>query len=889
MSIIKIEYQKFLEKEFNNLNEYEKTISNIIWDNLDQIRSNRRANGMRNRVVSELIIQNANKLNTQADFQESEFESDSQLFTALNKLRVESFRGFRHEEEFDLSKNYTFIYGPNGSGKSSFCEALEYSLLGSIAEANKKRINTEDYIRNVDSNRSEFPILTGSYDNEIKEIQPSPSLYEFCFIERNRIEGFSRITANAPSIRQEQLSTLLGLEDFNQFVSEFSSKINNERNTYIDCVGVKAEKLKEKREEIKHVESLIKDLEDEKVKIDEDKAALLNTYTDIETLKKLDEFLNGDDEEEGEIKNIESEILRLSGSDTIKAERIYQAEKDVEELITLIDENKKKGEEVTRFKEDLKLKNLYEAILSSSDDFSELCPACETPIYEKGQLMLVKDPFTNAKSKIQGLTDAIETEEEVDMIKEKIDELLKNLKAYSLEISESAKILGISNQEKLKSLHTSLQYLTKDNIHEDHILYTYQSILSTLKESYINYTSSMTESDKRKASLKEELRKLETDRNTVITLLSEYKSNEAKFKKYTDQIEKFTKDNKSLIEEVEQEKEIVEENIKFVGAYESLIRKLKDYNERLPASLVEDISNLALELYNMINQYDHEYDKLESLNLPTTSDEKISIKFNKGETQDALLVLSEGHLRCLGLSILLAKNIKNGLPLLIFDDVVNAIDDEHRRGIIDTLLSHEGLQDKQIIITTHGAEFMKNLENHIKSDRVPEILQRYNFQRSVDRKEIKVLPDDYKNYLEKAKRFLEVDDYTYCLDVCRKSLEQQVMSIWIKYELKVSFTSTKGNIKEYSLARLTEQVIRALESKIELRNIKNLLVKIRGTEESGNNQKFWNLLNAGVHEEIEREEFDRVDVMNIYKILVHLQSLQEDPQLEDEEINRIID
>ncbi|MGF3860388.1 AAA family ATPase [Salmonella enterica] len=36
------------------------------------------------------------------------------------------------------------IYGPNGTGKSSFCEALEYTLLGNVAEAESKRFRNQN-------------------------------------------------------------------------------------------------------------------------------------------------------------------------------------------------------------------------------------------------------------------------------------------------------------------------------------------------------------------------------------------------------------------------------------------------------------------------------------------------------------------------------------------------------------------------------------------------------------------------------------------------------------------------------------------------------------------------------------------------------------------------
>jgi hypothetical protein len=77
----------------------------------------------------------------------------------------------------------------------------------------------------------------------------------------------------------------------------------------------------------------------------------------------------------------------------------------------------------------------------------------------------------------------------------------------------------------------------------------------------------------------------------------------------------------------------------------------------------------------------------------------IQVRFwgNPGRWQDALAILSEGHVRCLGLAILLAKNIKLGLPTLLLDDAVNAIDHYHREGIRTTLFGHPELAKKQLI------------------------------------------------------------------------------------------------------------------------------------------------------------------------------------------------
>lgn len=59
--------------------------------------------------------------------------------------------------------------------------------------------------------------------------------------------------------------------------------------------------------------------------------------------------------------------------------------------------------------------------------------------------------------------------------------------------------------------------------------------------------------------------------------------------------------------------------------------------------------------------------------LPVTGEQKIVISF-RGTPQvrvNALRVLSEGHIHCLGLAILFAKGRSIQSPLIVFDDVIN--------------------------------------------------------------------------------------------------------------------------------------------------------------------------------------------------------------------------
>ena len=118
----------------------------------------------------------------------------------LRHLTLGPFRGFRTPEPFDLQKRIILFYGPNGSGKTSFCEGLEYALLGSVEEADTKRIEPRVYLANTHAARFAAPVLLAtSHQNREMPVAASIDTFRFCFIEKNRIDAFSRIAARPPS------------------------------------------------------------------------------------------------------------------------------------------------------------------------------------------------------------------------------------------------------------------------------------------------------------------------------------------------------------------------------------------------------------------------------------------------------------------------------------------------------------------------------------------------------------------------------------------------------------------------------------------------------------------------------------------------------------------
>src|SRR3569832_1352180 len=121
------------------------------------------------------------------------------------------------------------FYGPNGSGKTSLCEALELALLGSVDGASAKRIPPQRYFANLHENRFETPLLTarGAQGQELAVMADSKA-YRFCFIEKNRIDNFSRIAAKTAGEKKDLIASLFGMEQFLDFVGYFNESMDGQ-------------------------------------------------------------------------------------------------------------------------------------------------------------------------------------------------------------------------------------------------------------------------------------------------------------------------------------------------------------------------------------------------------------------------------------------------------------------------------------------------------------------------------------------------------------------------------------------------------------------------------------------------------------------------------------
>ncbi len=168
----------------------------------------------------------------------------------LHQLEVGPFRGFMRQETFDLSHDITLVYGANGTGKSSFCEALEVAMLGSISEAQAKRVDQRTYCNNARLRRHVAPVLSSRAEDQPQAVQPDEAEYRFCFIEKNRLDDFARIAARTPGDQRQLIATLFGVDQFSEFVRGFNPLLDQD----LMLTGVQAAQLAQRRVQLANSE-----------------------------------------------------------------------------------------------------------------------------------------------------------------------------------------------------------------------------------------------------------------------------------------------------------------------------------------------------------------------------------------------------------------------------------------------------------------------------------------------------------------------------------------------------------------------------------------------------------------------------------------------------------
>lgn len=241
-------------------------------------------------------------------------------------------------------------------------------------------------------------------------------------------------------------------------------------------------------------------------------------------------------------------------------------------------------------------------------------------------------------------------------------------------------------------------------------------------------------------------------------------------------------------------------------------------------------------------------------------------------------MLSEGHIRCLGLAILLAKAKEIECPVIVFDDAINAIDHDHRGGIRETIFESDTFLQTQLIVTCHSNEFIKDIQQHLPSSRRAEckvyLLRHHdgNYQPRVNGN----IPS--ASYIVRARYALELLNYRDALSASRQALEMLSNRIWgwlVSHDLGALNLIVFQAGAEPILRNLCDAISKKLRTTNTFSHpnrqiIQDAYGRILGIPESN---LIWTYLNKGVHEESERDDFDGEFVELVVQTLEELDSL----------------
>jgi recombinational DNA repair ATPase RecF len=873
------EFVKWLHLPANEVPSNVRRLANLALANFDEVQSTSRQHSQRSVLLARLaqrhLLQTPDTLPAIAPTA----EDGAWFWRRLRHLTVGPFRGFRHAEPFDLQKRIVLFYGPNGSGKTSFCEALEYALLGSVEEAEVKRIAAATYLANTHAHRFAPPVLraTDYQGNEIN-ITSNADTYRFCFIEKNRIDSFSRIAARPNAQRAELIATLFGMEKFNEFVGHFNDSMDEQ----LTITNTKGLLLEAKRAALTQDQAIVNSEAVSLLSLDAEETVLALTHSENMTYGVLKDLIGSADspsrlQQLNDILNaVPPQILNVTRQGLQELYEGADVEQGELELLTI--DLQERASQVS-------FKDLYTAVIALQPSEGTHCPACDTPL--EGVNCVLHNPYEKAAAGLYQLRELAALQAKHAQALEKVAQASRTLKAQLETLRQF--ITTNSEQDTIVGRYLSrLPEATTPCWWTD----TYEANINAGRglpslENVLDIAQRIEAQDNASRLAHEERQRNIAERDRLIEFQLLIQAQDSKRQKYVEsvsnarlRIEAFEESNARLIREAAQERADSERDAPIKTAYDHFLVLLRRYRNQLPGTLMAGLNDRAMMLFNEFNRNDLDADKLVALHLPLTGDQKIEISF-RGNPQarvDALKVLSEGHIRCLGLAILLAKSMSLESPLIVFDDAINAIDHDHRRGIRETIFESDHFANTQIIVTCHSHEFIKDIQQSLsqpsRNDSKVYLFRNHdgNYHPRVNGN----VPT--RNYIEMARAAREELNDRGALDASRKAIEMQADKIWrwlVSHEHGAISVLLTGAGTEPALRNLCEALCKKIKNAqtfvhANKEPIVAALDRLLGIPEQN---LIWVYLNKGTHEETDRDDFDGAVVESVIVTLEEIEAL----------------
>ncbi|PSS59190.1 AAA family ATPase [Pseudomonas sp. BBP2017] len=711
----------------------------------------------------------------------------------LDYLRVKNFRGFG---EFGPDDTGTFIrfsklknifYAPNGGGKSSLCEALEIGTTGDIKEAARRKTKVNQYIaRGADKPKL---MLMGTDKLPVKR----SISWSGCFIDRNRLQEFSLLgSKDTGSAESDVLATLFGLEELQEVISRFVRP---------ESFSLKAFMRADQAEALEALERTRVNLSQLRRKHRADLQTSISESCRLLGLRADQDF------------DVRPKVLRLRKTVEMHirgAERLRAAKapfsiplEQVKRICAIAQRLLHRRADIEKVfmqrASDVNYRAVFEALEAIEQlQVADSCPACLTPLDR-----VVVNPFERARDQIRALSEL----ESLKQFRQRNDAriaLWASRVASGISAVKGNEHVDVPCPLKTDALEAVLA--------EFHAATDRSEVAPSVLDSFLKLCTESAEqievylrtcerkrrevgqAEAQAARLEARVTQLKAIDESLKQQFDSKKLAIREFKVANDQMADLIKQKATLLNDAVDNSHFNQLLKDLEAEYRTLYRDLLDYKLELEKTRITGIEAKAAEYYRAINNHDDDHEQIASLSFDRQADSyRIKITNVDGSLLDAFSVLSEGHLRALGLSILLAMAEKNNFPLIVFDDVVNAIDTEHRSNIIDLFFSDAYLRRIQMVVTTHDRLFWERF--CIIADRHPQCDQHASHVLSYTNKGIVVI-DHAGGFQKKVYVALSVFDVRQALLYCRIWFESMVLEFCIENGVTVTANFNKSQLKK---------------------------------------------------------------------------------------------
>lgn len=864
MASIHSEYHRFLAHlAQRDVHDDVRRLAHLVLDHLQPLAEVGAARRGRSTRLAPLAVAHLAQMSVAHEADDCAPEAGAAL-GRLQQLEVGPFRGFMRQERFDLSHDITLVYGANGTGKSSFCEALEVAMLGSITEAQAKRVDQRTYCNNARLRRHVAPRLSSRAEGESQVVQPDEGEYRFCFIEKNRIDDFARIAARTPGDQRQLIATLFGVDQFSEFVRGFNPSLDQD----LMLAGIQAAQLAQRRQQLANSEQMIAAYPQRIEALESREQALAQRIFPGATYQACVDWLLGTLQQEGRLPYVQG--LLDANPPVIHEVTQIRLQALLAEACRVQGLCHASSSQLAARAGEVSYASLYKAVLDLADG-ATACPACGTALAAVAQ-----DPFAIARAGLEQLAQLAALQLEETRLRTQLSEAVRAL------WDEMRRVVAAAEVAFPAELHASrLPPLPLTSVGDwlDAWIEGEQrawKALMRLAQVIEGSDAHAREAHATRGALAQERDRLQQHQLEIERLRTMRMAADQELSVARQNVAQFEETNRDLILAVAAELPMVEHHQRIKAAYDGFLPEIQTYMAALPGVLLQGLGEQARHLYNAFNRADPPGDLLHALWLPVAENGKIEVEFvgEPGVRYDALIVFSEGHIKCLGLAILLAKNIAQGCPVVIFDDVVNAIDDDHRDGIWRTFFEDGLLDGKQVILTSHAEEFLHRIQQELGARRAAAI-KRYKFLPHRGEHELRVDSDPpRKNYVLLAQEALAADEKREALRQARPALESLTDRLWTwlgkradgRIDIRLAGPrsplelNNKCSKLRSAVGRIAVQHPGASEAVAAL----TVLLNVSGTSIE------WGYLNSGVHDSQRDHEFDRATVRLIVESVVAL-------------------